>query len=384
MDFEDIGLISENTKKIREAKNKFADDKAREFAERAKKNKDDVYDPKDPDQEKSIDNLKKRVIIFRKSPFNQNPAGNTNEATVDAYKDLFTKETLSGKSKEIVADDVKAKMAIDPKKQSFDQKFLENRIANELNKDVKDLKGEKANKEVISFQGNKVLTKDGDIKNKSEVEKNGRLAGTKTSDAILHIPNGVNEKGETTYTEVFCTFKSTFSAGGAQDHQRNEAISVARAIKIAENKKTYTIAVLDGDYFYVNNSGGAYTSHFKNALKDNNLGTPRKFTFKGVTFYNIMHAALFVERVGELAKAIEKSSSVITESIITEEEVIEAQKFLNSLNNVEAAMKQQNMNVSKLQRIKQGFLAFMGKLRALGSSIKKGINNIKNRIKGNV
>ena len=344
MDFEDIG------EKERASMQLYSKRKAAEYRRRANKNKNEVES-----------NLEDRIKVFQKNPTEQNPKEPTQQVT-NAYKHLFQGEATP-KEQIYVGNVIKRKMAKDPKKQSFDEKYLKNRIkATGINNDER--KKYKENEDGITFKEKKYLKKDGDLTSDKNDEE--RAQNIKSSDAII------SAEGKT----VFCTFKSTFSDGGGQDHQKNEAFEV---VKKAKRKGVYTIAVLDGAYYFDVN--GKPTKKLAEAIaKSGN----KKFYLYNIEFENVMHAGVFVERVRQLAEAIKQKNSVIKESVITEEEVIEAQKFLNSLNNVEAAMKQQNMNVSKLQRVKQGFLAFMGKLRALGSSIKKGINNIKNRIKGNV
>lgn len=334
----------------------FIDNKREAFKAAAEENLKNVIN-----NENNI--LEKRIKIFQKNANNPEPKPDNED--INAYKKLLNpaEKNLNSAEKEIISRDVARKMAIDPKKQTFDQKFIYNKIEGEKNEKLED-KGKVFNK-----QGKLVISTDGKIIKKGEGAQDTSI---KTSDAYLQIDGK---------TRVFCTFKSTFTNGGSQDHQAAEAAAVAKIIKKTE--RILSIAVLDGDYYF-----DEHNFLRKSFLQKYNLKY-EYFNYGGVEFCNIMHASAFVEKVRDLVKKTNedmekkanKVNNTLTEDLIMEEEINDAQILLNSLNNIEIAMRQQNMNVSVLQKIKQKFAIFFNNLKKIGGKIKQNFSALRNRIK---
>lgn len=331
MNFEE-SLLNETREDIK----KYAKEKEAAYIEAARQNKYKIFGSE----------LKKRIKVFKKSPLNQNPEEPT-DAEEKAYLHLFNGEAKPIEQKHI-GRTIQNKMAIDPKKQTSDEHFLKQKII-ETGIDAYTKKNKKDNgTHTVDFTAKKYLDQDGKIVDK----KGDREKGIKSSDAIINVDG----------KQVFCTFKSTFSNGGGQDHQKNEAFAV---VSKARKRGVYTIAVLDGNYYYKPN--GEQTEVLKEAIKE--IGVKR-FTLAGVSFCSVMPAGVFVKKLSVLAETIKQQASIVTEELITEEDVNEARSFLSSLDSVENAMKQQNMNVSVLQKIKAGFTIFINKIKNIGTAIK--------------
>lgn len=374
-------MPSKEQEQIKKDIAEYTNEKSKSYSKKLEDNVEKGIKDVDIKDDKKLQKFEKKVKSFKKLSKFGREGEDVKKDTKDYY-DFLTKGQINKGFQENLRKDLKVNLATDPTKQTWDQEYTYNKVAEKISDGVKrkvdfdngiiSALDDKGRKFSFQKQGGKAVDKNGKIVSLKK-DQDVRAVGTKSSDAYL-------EAGR---TKVFCTFKSTNMSGGSQKHQMDEALFTISKIK--DNKCAHGIAVLDGAYYF--DKDGNITKELAEAIKkhfgDNfEYTTQRPFSIRRVVFYNIMPTSLFLDRLSKLYATYQKSSSVITEDIISEDDVLsekkDAEDFLGSLNNIEKAMKEQNMNTSLVVKIKNGMISVVNKLKAFAD---KTVNKIKNVFK---
>lgn len=244
------------------------------------------------------------------------------------------------------------------------------------------------NKVILTRQGQMRSDKYGNVKKSKEFKKGE--AATKTSDAILTIPAMSDGKGNLNKEQnFFITFKTTENEGGAQDNQKNDVENTLDVIDGRLNKYN-SLAVLDGDYYLgkkgrLSWSGGySYLSgkkykNIKIVIGGKSIDCPRVMSLaKWLNLIDYISKIIYVDLRGYVEKHRKIKNFLKEEDenyllIESENEVGGTEKFISSLNNIQNAMKKQNMDTSRINNIKN-------KLKNILNFVKEKILNIKNKL----